>query len=80
MNNKKDLISSEKNFEPKIVGVTIIDGTIGSKSINLKNILLSKIFEINGEIKVITVEDPPEYFIPGATQIPVIIDHSNKIK
>ncbi len=57
------------------VGLTIIAGTTGSgKSTTLQNILLSKINDRNGEIKVITVEDPPEYFIPGATQVPVIRD------
>jgi len=57
------------------VGLTIISGTTGSgKSTTLQNILLGKINERNGEIKVITVEDPPEYFIPGATQVPVIRD------
>jgi type II secretory ATPase GspE/PulE/Tfp pilus assembly ATPase PilB-like protein len=57
------------------VGLTIIAGTTGSgKSTTLQNILLGKINERNGEIKVITVEDPPEYFIPGATQVPVIRD------
>jgi len=57
------------------VGLTIIAGTTGSgKSTTLQNILLAKINERNGEIKVITVEDPPEYFIPGATQVPVIRD------
>lgn len=57
------------------VGLTIIAGTTGSgKSTTLQNILLSKINERNGEIKVITVEDPPEYFIPGSTQVPVIRD------
>lgn len=57
------------------VGLTIIAGTTGSgKSTTLQNILLAKINERNGEIKVITVEDPPEYYIPGATQVPVIRD------
>lgn len=57
------------------VGLTIISGTTGSgKSTTLQNVLLAKINERNGEIKVITVEDPPEYFIPGATQVPVIRD------
>lgn len=59
------------------VGLTIIAGTTGSgKSTTLQNILLAKINERNGEIKVITVEDPPEYYIPGATQVPVIRDQN----
>lgn len=56
----------------KPVGATIIAGTTGSgKSTTLKNILQEKIEKSNGTIKVITVEDPAEYYIPGATQVPV---------
>lgn len=55
------------------VGVTIIAGTTGSgKSTTLQNILKTEIQNRQSNIKVITVEDPPEYFIPGATQIPVV--------
>lgn len=62
-------------------GLTLISGTTGSgKSTTLQNILLNKINERNGEIKVITVEDPPEYFIPGATQVPVIRDETGDAK
>jgi len=72
--NKK-LTHSIKLSMAQPVGLTIIAGTTGSgKSTTLQNILLAKINERNGEIKVITVEDPPEYFIPGATQVPVIRD------
>lgn len=72
--NKK-LTHSIKLAMSQPVGLTIIAGTTGSgKSTTLQNILLAKINERNGEIKVITVEDPPEYFIPGATQVPVIRD------
>lgn len=57
------------------VGVTIVAGTTGSgKSTTLQNILKAEIQSKNNNIKVITVEDPPEYFIPGATQIPVVRD------
>ena len=57
------------------VGVTIIAGTTGSgKSTTLQNILKGEIEAKSGQIKVITVEDPPEYSIPGSTQIPVVRD------
>lgn len=57
------------------VGLTIIAGTTGSgKSTTLQNLLMKKINERNGEIKVITIENPPEYFIPGASQWPVMQD------
>lgn len=56
-------------------GATIIAGTTGSgKSTTLQNVLMVEINNRNGNLKVITVEDPPEYFIPGASQIPVIKD------
>lgn len=62
-------------------GLTLISGTTGSgKSTTLQNVLLDKINQRNGEIKVITVEDPPEYFIPGATQVPVIRDATGDAK
>lgn len=72
-NKKLTLSIREAMAQP--VGLTIIAGTTGSgKSTTLQNALLNKINERNGEIKVITVEDPPEYFIPGASQVPVIRD------
>lgn len=63
------------------VGLTIIAGTTGSgKSTTLQNVLMTKINERNYKIKVITVEDPPEYFIPGASQVPVIRDEKGDAK
>lgn len=54
------------------VGVTIIAGTTGSgKSTTLKNLILDRGVARPGA-KIYTVEDPPEYYIPGATQIPVV--------
>jgi type II secretory ATPase GspE/PulE/Tfp pilus assembly ATPase PilB-like protein len=59
------------------VGLTIVAGTTGSgKSTTLQNLLMTKILERGNKIKVITVEDPPEYFIPGASQVPVIRDEN----
>lgn len=63
------------------VGVTIIAGTTGSgKSTTLQNVLMTEINNRNGHLKVITVEDPPEYFIPGASQIPVVRDKDGDAK
>lgn len=63
----------------KPVGCTIISGTTGSgKSTSLSTMITSRINEnMNPEtkscsIKVITVEDPPEYEIQHATQTPVV--------
>ena len=56
----------------KSIGGVIVAGVTGSgKSTTLKNILLGKLIERDGGIKCITVEDPPEYYIPNATQVPV---------
>jgi type II secretory ATPase GspE/PulE/Tfp pilus assembly ATPase PilB-like protein len=66
----------EKNeveiMKSKSIGGVVVAGVTGSgKSTTLKNILLSKLTEGEGNIKCISVEDPPEYFIPNCTQIPV---------
>jgi type II secretory ATPase GspE/PulE/Tfp pilus assembly ATPase PilB-like protein len=56
-------------------GVIIIAGTTGSgKSTTLQNLLMTQILKAKAQIKVITVEDPVEYFIPNATQISVVRD------
>lgn len=62
-------------FSSDPIGLTIIAGTTGSgKSTTLKNLITKKIMDHKATLKVITVEDPPEYEIPNATQIPVIRD------
>lgn len=66
-------IQSIERSVAKPVGVTIMAGTTGSgKSTSLAGILTQKIQRFEGRIKVITVEDPPERMIPGATQTPVV--------
>jgi type II secretory ATPase GspE/PulE/Tfp pilus assembly ATPase PilB-like protein len=53
-------------------GINIISGPTGSgKSTTLQRILTGIIKEHAGRKHVITVEDPPEYPIPGAVQTPV---------
>jgi len=55
------------------VGCTIIAGTTGSgKSTTLVTMLGKVIEDKAGTVKVITVEDPPEFEIRGATQVPVV--------
>ncbi|HHJ3079703.1 TPA: GspE/PulE family protein [Vibrio parahaemolyticus] len=62
-------------------GVIIIAGTTGSgKSTTLQNLLMTKILQEKAQIKVITVEDPVEYFIPNATQISVVRDKDGDAK
>lgn len=61
----------------KPVGAVIMAGTTGSgKSTSLNSMLGEKIEAHKGKIKVITVEDPPEYVLIGATQVPVVRSRS----
>lgn len=63
------------------VGLNIIAGPTGSgKSTTLQRNMIKLIQEHNGEINVITVEDPPEYPIPGARQMPVTNANSEEEK
>ncbi|PSV01168.1 GspE/PulE family protein [Photobacterium kishitanii] len=56
-------------------GIILVTGTTGSgKSTTLQNLLMTRILEAKNRIKVITVEDPVEYYIMGATQISVVRD------
>ena len=53
-------------------GLCIIAGPTGSgKSTTLQRNMISLLQDRNYEINLITVEDPPEYPIPGARQMPV---------
>ena len=53
-------------------GITIVSGPTGSgKSTTLQRNMIQMLQERNFEINLITVEDPPEYPIPGARQMPV---------
>lgn len=53
-------------------GINIIGGPTGSgKSTTLQRVLAAILRECEGRRHVITVEDPPEYPIPGAVQTPV---------
>lgn len=54
------------------VGLNIVAGPTGSgKSTTLQRNMIKLMQEKNYEINLITVEDPPEYPIPGARQMPV---------
>ena len=54
------------------VGLSIIAGPTGSgKSTTLQRNMIKLLQEKNYEINLLTVEDPPEYPIPGARQMPV---------
>ncbi len=63
------------------IGVNIIAGPTGSgKSTTLQKNMINLLEERNYEINLITVEDPPEYPIPGARQMPVTNAPTEEIK
>jgi general secretion pathway protein E len=65
-------LNSLKRLKDKPYGVIIISGPTGSgKSTTLQRVLLGIIREAGGKLHILTVEDPPEYPVAGATQIPV---------
>ncbi len=54
-------------------GLIVFAGTTGSgKSTSLANLLLLRAQQMEGRFKLITAENPVEYLLPGATQIPVV--------
>lgn len=62
-------------------GMNIVSGPTGSgKSTTLQRILIKLIEETKGRKHVITVEDPPEYPIPGASQTPVTNADSEELR
>lgn len=65
-------ITCVETLKRKPTGVVLIGGPTGSgKSTTLQRILGSVIRDSKGKKHIITVEDPPEYPIPGAVQTPV---------
>lgn len=63
----------------KPFGLICITGTTGSgKSTALQRLLLLLLRLHNGERRIITVEDPPEYPMPGIIQCPVADDPENR--
>lgn len=53
-------------------GIVIVSGPTGSgKSTTLQRNMIKLLEEKNYEVNLLTVEDPPEYPIPGARQMPV---------
>lgn len=60
-------------------GIIIVAGTTGSgKSTTISNVLKKEVRDAEGKTKIITVEDPPEYFIEGATQIGIKRDKEGR--
>lgn len=62
-------------------GLSVIAGPTGSgKSTTLQRNMIKLLQEKNYEVNLITVEDPPEYPIPGARQMPVTNANSEEEK
>lgn len=65
-------INQIKRIRATPMGINIVAGPTGSgKSTTLQRILTTLMRERKNEISVFTVEDPPEYVIAGAQQMPV---------
>jgi type II secretory ATPase GspE/PulE/Tfp pilus assembly ATPase PilB-like protein len=65
-------VNQIKTMTARPVGINIVSGPTGSgKSTTLKAVLEGMIERRNGEINTICIEDPPEYIIKGAQQMPV---------
>ncbi len=61
-----------KIMRKKPFGIVVISGPTGSgKSTTLQRALTALMREKRHQINVLTIEDPPEYIIEGAAQIPV---------
>lgn len=68
-------------LKKKPTGIIVIGGPTGSgKSTTLQRVLASIILETQGRKHIITVEDPPEYPIPGAVQTPVANADTEEIR
>ena len=66
---EEDLIYKMRSMA---VGLNVVAGPTGSgKSTTLQRNLIKLLQEKNYQINLLTVEDPPEYPIPGARQMPV---------
>ncbi len=62
-------------------GIVIISGPTGSgKSTTLQRNMIKMLEEKNYEVNLLTVEDPPEYPIPGARQMPVTNANTEALK
>ncbi|MEZ9709239.1 GspE/PulE family protein [Vibrio breoganii] len=77
------MVESIKESIGKPVGCTIIAGTTGSGKSTSLSVMLSGTVSANSDengsckIKIITVEDPPEYEVNNVTQSPVVRSKSS---
>lgn len=62
----------------KPIGALVIAGVTGSGKSTTMKVMLTNYIEQNPQKKIITIEQPVEYPIPGAVQIPVIPNDSEE--
>jgi type II secretory ATPase GspE/PulE/Tfp pilus assembly ATPase PilB-like protein len=75
----KDQVKTLVSIIKRPVGALVISGTTGSgKSTTLQQLIMYVNRVRNYRIKIYSIEDPPEYFIPGITQLPVQTDESKE--
>ena len=66
-------IASIRSMVRRPSGLVVMAGGVGSgKSTSLVGMLHQELEMHPGRLRIITVEDPPERVIPGATQVPVV--------
>ena len=54
-------------------GLLLLVGQTGSgKTTTIKHVLMERVENYEGMEKILSIEDPPEYYIPGVTQMPVV--------
>lgn len=62
----------------RTTGINIFTGATGSgKSTTLQTLMNEIVAEAGGRVRVLTIEDPPEYPIPGTVQTPLICDRDS---
>lgn len=79
----KEQVETIKEMRRRPHGAIIISGPTGSgKSTTLQLCLSAYLREVKYEKLVGTIEDPPEYIIPGAMQLPVLnaLDEEDRVR
>ena len=73
-----DQIQAIQTIVQRPSGLLVMAGSVGSgKSTSMVSMLNEELAMHQSRLRIITVEDPPERVIPGATQVPVIRKKGN---
>ncbi len=72
-------VSLLRRISQRITGINIFSGATGSgKSTTLECVLTDLLRSLEQKIHLLTIEDPPEYTITGANQIPILCDKDDE--